>query len=99
MPLEKTFRQLAVQLRRFRERLRELEITVVEDRPPTRDAAIVDNFECAVDDLTGWVEEALERAEQAERAVGHPPDVDAARHALVSCQERYQRMEQVFAAH
>jgi hypothetical protein len=98
MPLEKTFRQLGIQLRRFRERLRELEITVVEDRPVTRDAAIVDSFECAVDDLTGWSEEALEQAEQAQRAVGHPQDVNAARYALTSCQERYQRMEQVFGA-
>ena len=37
-------------------------------------------------------------AEQAERAVGHPPDVDSARHALAACQERFQRIEQVFAA-
>jgi hypothetical protein len=99
MPLEKTFRELAVQLRRFRERVRELEITVVEDRPSTRDAAIVDNFECAVDDLTGWVAEALDQAEEAERAIGHPLDVGAARHALASCQERYQRMERVFSTH
>jgi hypothetical protein len=98
MPLEKTFRQLAVQLRRFRERIRELEITVVEDRPQTRDAAIVDNFECAVDDLTGWAKESLDQAEEAERAIGHPPDVSAARHALASCQELYQRMERVFSA-
>ena len=72
MALDKTFRELPAQLRRLRDRLQELEVTVVEDRPPANDAAIVDNFEYAVDDLRGWVEEALQAAEEAKRAVDHP---------------------------
>src|SRR5262249_23949763 len=89
---------LAREIRRLSDRLRELEITVVADRPPTRDAAIVDRFECAVDDMRGWVEEALAGAQQAERAVDHPPDLEAARRGLTVCQERFRRAERVFAS-
>jgi hypothetical protein len=89
---------LVFQLQRLRDRLRELEITVAKDKPTTRDAVIVDNFECAVDDLRGWLEEALEQADQGQRAVGHPTDLDAARGALAGCQDRFHRIEQVFGA-
>jgi hypothetical protein len=98
MALEKVFRRLAFQLRRFSDRLRELEITVVTDKPPARDAAIVDNFECAVDDLRGWVQEALAQSAQAEKAVDHPIDLEVARRALSACQERLHRIDQIFAS-
>lgn len=98
MALEKTFRESSAQFGRLRDRLQELEVTVVEDRPPANDAAIVDNFEDAVDDLRGWVEEALKAAETAEQAVEHPMDIDRARRALTVCQERFQLIEKEFAA-
>jgi hypothetical protein len=98
MALEKTFRELPAQLRRLGDRLQELEVTVVEDRPAANGAAIVDSFEYAVDDLRGWVEEALQAAEEAEQAVGHPVDIGRARHALTICQERFHRIEKGFAA-
>lgn len=97
MALEKTFRELSAQLRRLGDRLQELEVTVVEDRPPANDAAIVDSFEDAVADLRGWVEEALKAAEMAERAVEHPMDIDRARQTLTVCQERFHRIEKDFA--
>jgi hypothetical protein len=98
MGLEKTFRAFTGELHRLHDRLRELRLTVVEDRPARNDAALVDNLEYAVEDLLGWVGESLQSAKAAERAVGHPVDLDRARHELTACQERIQRMDQVFSA-
>lgn len=97
MALEKTFRQLSVNLYRLRDRFKELRLAVVVDRPKTRDAVVVDNFEYAVEDILGWIEEALQSAGEAEKAVAHPPDLGRARQALTICQERYQRVEQCFS--
>jgi hypothetical protein len=97
MALEKTFRELSGVLHRLRDRVQELRLSVVEDRPPTNDAVVVDKFEYAVEDILGWVNEAIQLAKAAEQAVGHPMDLDQARHALTTCQERFQRMEQVFS--
>jgi hypothetical protein len=98
MGIEKTFRELSGDLHRLRDRLRELRLTVVEDRPARNDAVVVDNLEYAVEDLLGWVAESLEHAKAAERAVSHPLDLDRARHELAACQERVQRMDGVFSA-
>jgi hypothetical protein len=98
MGLEKTFHELVFQLRELRERFRELELTVSADKPRTRDAMLIDTFECAVGDLRGWVEEAFEQADRAQQAVNHPPDLDAARRSLGECQDRFRHMEQVFGA-
>lgn len=97
MPLEKTFREHSTGLRRLRERVRELRVTVVEDRPTRNDAAIVDNFEYAVEDLIGWVDEAMEAASEAEVAVGGQVDLNQARQSLTVCQERFRRIEKVFS--
>ena len=97
MALEKTFRELSGVLHRLRDRVQELRLSVVEDRPSTNDAVVVDNFEYAVEDLLGWVSEAIQLAKMAEKAVGHPVDIDKARQELTTCQERFQRIEQVFS--
>jgi hypothetical protein len=98
MGLEKTFREFSSQLHRLHDRLRELRLTVVEDRPARNDGVVVDNLEYAVEDLLGWVGESMQHAKAAERAVAHPVDLDKARHELAACQERLQRMDQVFSA-
>jgi hypothetical protein len=96
MPLEKTFREFSTGIRRLRDRMEELRVTVVEDKPTRNDAAVVDGFEYAVEDVWGWLNETLEAAKIAERAVGHPVDIEKARHALSTCQERFHRMEHAF---
>ena len=98
MGLERTFREFTSQLHRLNDRLRELRLTVVEDRPARNDAVVVDNLEYAVEDLLGWVTESLRHARAAERAVAHPLDLDLARRELGACQERLQRMDQVYSA-
>ncbi len=97
MALEKTFREFSMQLRRLRDRLQELRVTVVEDKPSKNDAVIVDRFEYAVEDLLGSVEEMVAKARQAQQAAGYPVDMEQARQALTQCQEQFHRLEQNFS--
>jgi hypothetical protein len=99
MALEKIFREFTTALRRLNDRLQELRITVVEDRPVKNDAVVVDNLEYAVEDLAGWLQEALDGAGAGLKATATPPDLDAARRALAMCQERFRRIEDVFSSH
>jgi exonuclease VII small subunit len=96
MPLEKTFRECSTQLRMLHDRVHELRLAAVVDRPEKNDAKIVDAIEDAVEDLMGWVSECLLAAADAQRAVASPVDLDRARRALVTCQERLQNAERVF---
>ena len=98
MALEKTFRELSRQLRRFRDRLLEMRLTVVEDRPETDEPAIVDDFEDAVEDLRGWLEEALAASTEAGHGVGHPLDLQAAQRSLGRCREQFERIEERFSS-
>src|SRR5579862_9659294 len=96
MALEKTFQDLSRQMRRFRDRLFEMRLTIVEDRPETNEPALVDDFEDAVEDLRGWLENALVSAADGERGVGHPVDLDNARRSLLRCQEQFDRIDERF---
>ena len=96
MALEKTFQELSKQLHRFRDRLFEMRLTVVEDRPETNEPAIADHFEDAVEDLRGWLEDALCAATDGERRVGHPVDLDGARRSLLQCQKQFDRIDERF---
>jgi hypothetical protein len=98
MALEKVFREFAVRLLRLRDRVQELRLTVVEDRPPKRDAVVVDDFEYAVEDILGWLAEAIDGSGKAAKAAGHPVNIDAARRSLTSCQEKVRQIEKCFAA-
>jgi hypothetical protein len=99
MGLEKTFREFSTGLRKLADRIDELRIAAVVDTPPAKNGGvIVDNLEYAVEDLRGWLQETLAAARTAERAVGHPVDLEKARHALGICQERFRRIEQVYSA-
>ncbi len=97
MALEKTFRRLSEQLRKLNDALFALRLTVVEDKPLRGEVALVDDFENAVEDLVGWLEEARGAASEAERRVGHPVDLERTRRALTTCQERFHRIEQGFS--
>ena len=98
MGLEKTLREFSTALRRLDDRIRELRVTVVEDRPSRNDGVVPDNLELAVEDLLGWLQEASIAASAAYKAVQHPIDMDGARQALGTCQERFQRLDQVFSS-
>jgi hypothetical protein len=98
MALERTIKELATKLHRLRDRFQELRLTVVEDRPLRNDAAVVDSFEYAVEDVLGWTNEAVQAAHTAERAAQPPVDVEKVRQAVTIVQERFTRTERVFAA-
>ena len=97
MALEKTFQELSDRVRRLRDSLLALQITIHEDLPPQGGVALVDQFGDAVDDCLGWLEESLAAAVEAHRAVEPPLDMDRARRSLVSSQEQFHRVEQRFA--
>jgi hypothetical protein len=98
MPLEKTFRKCSAHLRMLLDRVHELRLAAVVDRPEKNDAQVVDTLEYAVDDLMGWVSECLQAAADAQRAVAAPVDLDRARRALATCQEHLQKAEKTFAS-
>jgi hypothetical protein len=96
--LEATFRELFRELKKLQDTLVALRLTVVEDKPRKGDAALVDQLEDTILDVMGLLDEGLKAARAAERAVGHPLDMDGARRALETCQNRFHRIEQQFSA-
>lgn len=98
MALEKTFHELTTQLRKLRDTLLGVRLTVIVDKPPRDEVVLVDRFGDAVEDVTGWAEEALAAAAEAEQAVGNPLDVYRARTALATCQERFHCLAQQFSS-
>jgi hypothetical protein len=95
--LEATFRELTVCLHHLHDALNALQVTL-GDKPPDDEAALADGVETVVLDLMGTLHEARRGALNARKAVGHPVDLDRARRSLTSCQERFHRIEQQFAA-
>lgn len=98
MALEAIFRELLSELRKLQDTLVAVRLTVVEDKPVRGDAALVDQFEDTILEIMGSLDEGLKAARSAQKAVGHPTDLDGARRALAICQERFHRIEQQFAA-
>jgi hypothetical protein len=94
MALEKAFQELTTRLRKLRDALMEVRLTVVEDRPVTDEAVLVDHFEYGIEDVLGWLEDGIKHAAEAEQAVGVPLDLDRARRGLSHSQEWFQRAEQ-----
>ena len=98
MALEATFRELFRELRKLQDTLVAVRLTVVEDKPVSGEAALVDHLEDTILDIMGSLEEGLKAARAAHKAVDHPRDMDGARRALIVCQERFHGIEQQFAA-
>lgn len=98
MPIERTFEDLSTQFRRLQDTLHAVLITVVEDRPLKGDAALVDQLEDCILDQMGLLDEGLKAAQLALKAVAHPTDLDQARLALTTCQERFHGIERLFSA-
>jgi hypothetical protein len=98
MPLEATFQELFTELRKLRDMLVALRLTVAEDKPRTGGVALVDRLENTILDVMGLLEEALKAARATQRAVATVTNLNGARRALTICQERFHRIEQQFAA-
>ena len=96
MALEATFRDLTVCLHHLHDALNALQVTL-GDKPEDDESALADGVETVVLDLMGTLHEARRAALNARKAVGHPVDLDRARRGLTSCQDRFHRIEQLFA--
>jgi hypothetical protein len=89
MALEAAFRELCASLQDLRESLIGLRVTIREDKPLKGDVVLIDLLGDAVDDVLGWVEEALTDASAGQQAAEQGLDFQHARRTLTSCQERY----------
>jgi hypothetical protein len=98
MGLEKTIRELKDGLGELSEKTKELGLTMHEDQPKKNRSAAVDKFEYATLDLEGWLGEALEFADSAQRAASHPTNIERVRHDLGQCQDRFRRIDRVFSS-
>lgn len=98
MPLEMAFRELSLQLRKLRETFLGVRLTVVEDKPLRDEVALVDTFGNIVEDIMGWIEEAVGAAADSEQAVAGPLDAYRGRRALTTCQERFNRLALQFSS-
>lgn len=100
MSLRTEFQGLYAQLESLNGALADLR-TVIDDRPPKGDSVLLlDSFGDAVEDALGWLEEALELVAplvQESQRKGEPGfDVNAARQALVFCQDQFNRITHRF---
>lgn len=93
MALESIFRDLPGQLRKLHDMLVALRLTVVEDKPLKGEAALVDHLEDTILEVMGTLDECMKTAGAAQKAVGHPVDLDLARRALAACQDQFHRIE------
>lgn len=98
MTLEAAFGDLCTHLYKLHEGLIGLRTTVVEDKPLKGDSVLVDVFGNAADDVLGWLDEALGAASEGQQAAGYPIDLECARRALATCQERFNRITHQFTS-
>ena len=96
MALEKTFRELSLSFHKLEDALNALHATSGDT--PNDVSVLADRLEETLLDLKGTLYGARRAAVQARKAVNAPTDLDRARRALTRCQERFHRVEQVFAS-
>ncbi len=97
MALEATFRELHTQLMSLQDNLLALRLTVAEDKPLKGEAALVDHFENSILDAMGLLNECLNSSRDAQKAVGLPLNMDHARRALTTCQNRFHLAARCFS--
>jgi hypothetical protein len=96
MTPQPAFATLCTQLEEMLRELRQAMITV-GDRPLTGDVVLVDALANRIEDLSGWVAEALAAAVAGRDALDAPVDIVAARGALATCHEQFGRILKGFA--
>ena len=96
MAIEAAFQTLIGKLAAAREAFASLRLTAIEDRPLRDEVLLVERLGDAVDDLQGWLEEAVGAARDAQQAVRHPLDGYRAREGLALAHERFIQLEYKF---
>ena len=97
MALQKSFQALCGQLRELQEVLEAVNTTVEEDRPRRKDVVVASSLADAILAVRGLLEESRVAADEACDAIGPSPDLDRARRALTTCQERFHRFAAEFS--
>jgi hypothetical protein len=95
--LESAFRELQRHFEVLRDSLEALSMTAEEDRPTRDDVVVAARLSDAVLAARGLLEEASGAAGEAARAVAYPLNVERARRALTTCQERFHRFAHHFS--
>jgi hypothetical protein len=97
MALAAAFQELNEHCQVLRNSVFELRLTAVEDRPQQGEIVLVDRCGDAAEDLLGWSEEALAATvEGCQAATTAPVDLDRARRALATAQDRFNRIGRKF---
>jgi hypothetical protein len=96
MAIEAAFQHLVEKFRAVREAFASLRLTAVEDRPLQDEVLLVERLANTVDDLIGWLDEAVAAAADGQRASRHPLDSYRAREALALANDRFIRLEYKF---
>jgi hypothetical protein len=95
MALDTAFQGLCLQSQKLSDATLGLRVTIM-DKPLQGDVLLVDSFSDAADDMLGLIEELSIVATDGQQATGHPVDMDRVRRALVTCQERYNELNERF---
>lgn len=96
MALQSTFRHLLTELQKLRDALDALHLTI-NDKPLRDDAAMTNDLEDTLLDITGLLHESLRAAREGEKAVGQELDLSKARRALTESHEGFHRIAQRFS--
>jgi hypothetical protein len=94
--IEAAFQHLVGKFDSMHEALASLRLTAVEDRPLRDEVLLVERLANAVDDLIGWLDEALAAACDGQKAVRHPLDGYRVREALALANDRFIQLEYKF---
>ena len=97
--IEETFQALLKTFADLREKVIELRLALVEDKPQHDDSALLHLFEDAIVDLLGNLEEASIAATEAHNAAGEAFDLNRARLALTKCQKLFVRLSALCFSH
>jgi hypothetical protein len=89
MLIETTFQVAVERCGTVCERVSELRMTVVEDRPLKDVVKLIDHVGDTVEDLLCSAEEMREAASEAQSAVKHPIDAEQTRRALTACHTKF----------
>jgi hypothetical protein len=92
MGLKASFQQLQSELILLRDSLKALDLTIREDKPLLGDVLLVDRLEDAVTDLTGWLEEAVEIAEQNKKSLEWSGEINSVAKALCAIHDSVNRI-------
>ena len=92
MGLQNAVDDLAGELRLLADAVGDLRLTAVEDRPAGAEQLVLDSVSETVEELTGWVFEALAEVSAAQVDLTVRGDREAAVRRLVSCQQRLNRL-------